>query len=97
MARKELTLKDRLSRLTFYQACKLLGSKGDKLIMQGGKVETLRWLKNAPDAIQQEWELIIIEIKPVKNGVIGTYLPIVWTCSFDLWNTKIIKLNAKDT
>jgi len=37
MAKKELTLKDRLSRLTFGQACKLLGDNGNKLIMQGGK------------------------------------------------------------
>ncbi|HML73204.1 MAG TPA: DEAD/DEAH box helicase [Anaerohalosphaeraceae bacterium] len=37
MAKKELTLKDRLSRLTFTQACKLLGDNGNKLIMQGGK------------------------------------------------------------
>ncbi len=39
MGKKELTLKDRLSRLTFIQACKLLGPEGDKLIMQGGKLE----------------------------------------------------------
>jgi len=39
MAKKELTLKDRLSRLTFTQACKLLGHEGSKLIMQGGKFE----------------------------------------------------------
>jgi len=30
-------LKDRLSRLTFAQACKLLGADGNKLIMKGGK------------------------------------------------------------
>jgi len=39
MAKKELTLKDRLSRLTFAQACKLLGPDGNKLIMQGGKFD----------------------------------------------------------
>ncbi len=39
MAKKELTLKDRLSRLTYIQACKLLGPEGSKLIMQGGKFE----------------------------------------------------------
>jgi len=39
MAKKELTLKDRLSRLTFTQACKLLGPEGSKLIMQGGKFD----------------------------------------------------------
>jgi hypothetical protein len=39
MAARELTLKDRLSRLTFLQACKLLGPDGRSLIMQGGKME----------------------------------------------------------
>ena len=39
MAKRELTLKDRLSRLTYAQACKLLGPDGNKLIVQGGKVE----------------------------------------------------------
>ncbi len=37
MAKRELTLKDRLSRLTYTQACKLLGDEGGKRIMQGGK------------------------------------------------------------
>lgn len=37
MAKRELTLKDRLSRLTYAQACKLLAPDGNKLIMQGGK------------------------------------------------------------
>ena len=37
MAKRELTLKDRLSRLSFRQACKLLGDEGERLIMQGGK------------------------------------------------------------
>lgn len=39
MEKKELTLKDRLSRLTFVQARKLLGADGNQLIMQGGKFE----------------------------------------------------------
>ncbi len=34
-----LTLKDRLSRLTFLQACKLLGEEGRQLIQRGGKYE----------------------------------------------------------
>lgn len=34
-----LTLKDRLSRLTYRQACKLLGSVGEKLIRTGGKFD----------------------------------------------------------
>jgi len=39
MVKSELTLKDRLSRLTYIQACKLLGPEGNQLIMQGGKFE----------------------------------------------------------
>ena len=38
--RRKLTLTDRLSRLTFTQACKLLGTEGGKLIQQGGRYET---------------------------------------------------------
>src|SRR6516164_2430246 len=34
---EKLTLHDRLSRLTFEQACKLLGDEGRKLILQGSK------------------------------------------------------------
>jgi len=34
-----LTCKDRLSRLTFTQACKLLGEEGRQLIQRGGKFE----------------------------------------------------------
>jgi superfamily II DNA or RNA helicase len=37
--RSQLTLKDRLSRLTFVDACKLLGPSGAKLIQKGGN----RW------------------------------------------------------
>ncbi len=33
----ELTLRDRLSRLTYEQACKLLGAEGRRLIQAGGK------------------------------------------------------------
>jgi superfamily II DNA or RNA helicase len=36
---KELTLKDKLSRLTYTQACKLLGENGPALIRQGGKYD----------------------------------------------------------
>ena len=33
-----ITLKDRLSHLTYRGACKLLGPEGERLIRQGGKV-----------------------------------------------------------
>lgn len=38
-ANHRLTLKDRLSRLNFTQACKLLGEEGRQLIQRGGKFE----------------------------------------------------------
>ena len=38
-ASHRLTLKDRLSRLNYTQACKLLGEEGRRLIQRGGKVE----------------------------------------------------------
>jgi len=41
----ELTLKDRLSRLTFRRACKLLGPDGERLIRQGGKHEVEDFLE----------------------------------------------------
>jgi len=37
--KRELTLKDRLSRLTYHQACKLLGPEGGSLIRAGGRYE----------------------------------------------------------
>lgn len=39
-ASAELTLKDRLSRLNYLQACKLLGPEGPRLIRKGGAYET---------------------------------------------------------
>ena len=42
----ELTLRDRLSRLTYLQACRLLGEEGPRLIREGGKVEI-----NIPDQV----------------------------------------------
>jgi len=32
-----ITLKDKLSHLSYQEACKLLGAKGKQLIMEGGK------------------------------------------------------------
>ncbi|MFQ5428765.1 MAG: DEAD/DEAH box helicase [Phycisphaerae bacterium] len=37
--KRELTLKDRLSRLTYRQACRLLGADGEQLIRLGGQYE----------------------------------------------------------
>ena len=37
--KRQLTLQDRLSRLTFSQACKLIGANGQRLIQQGGAYE----------------------------------------------------------
>lgn len=38
-----LSFRDRLSRLTYYRACQLLGSQGAKLIQQGGKFQIQDW------------------------------------------------------
>ena len=40
------TLKDRLSHLSFAQACKLLGPQGKALILEGGKFDI-----NLPDQV----------------------------------------------
>ncbi|MBU0641163.1 MAG: DEAD/DEAH box helicase [Planctomycetes bacterium] len=37
--RRELTLRDRLSRLTYHQACRLIGGNAEQLIRLGGKHE----------------------------------------------------------
>ena len=37
----KLTLRDRLSQLTFERACKLLGPEGKKLIQWGGKRQVI--------------------------------------------------------
>ncbi len=47
-----ITLKDRLSHLTYREACKLLGAEGEKLIRQGGKFpveldEQMTWGDNS--------------------------------------------------
>ena len=40
-ASSKLTLRDRLSQLTYEQACKLLGPEGKKLIQWGGKRQVI--------------------------------------------------------
>src|SRR5579864_5353070 len=44
---KQLSLKDKLSRLTFVDACKLLGPGGAKLIQEGAK----HWDPKIPDDV----------------------------------------------
>ena len=39
--KRELTLRDRLSRLGYRQACKLLGEEGERLIIRGGKYDSI--------------------------------------------------------
>ena len=48
-------------------------------------------------AIISKYTFSITSKMPVKNGVIGIYFPIVWIVSFDLWNTRLIKLKDKVT
>ena len=57
----ELTLKDQLSRLSYVQACKLLGAEGRQLIQRGGKHDVIlddqvtlgndRFRLSLPDAV----------------------------------------------
>ena len=53
-----LTLKDRLSRLTFTQACKLLGEEGRQLIRQGGI-----WEINLAEQVYLEGDLFRLKLE----------------------------------
>ncbi len=77
--RRDLTLKDRLSRLTFTQACKLLGPGGDRLIQAGGKHEI-----NIDEHVQFGDDLFRLTL----NGAVATISPLVeapqrlhWNCT----------------
>src|SRR5678816_2483317 len=61
----ELTLHDRLSRLSFQQACKLLGEGGDKLIQKGGA-----WDIDIPEQVALTSELFRLTL-PFSAGVEG--------------------------
>ncbi len=55
---KELTLRDRLSRLNFKQACKLLGPEGASIIRKGGKYS----IELTDDTVYLDNELFSIKV-----------------------------------
>jgi superfamily II DNA or RNA helicase len=75
-----LTLKDRLSRLTFIEASKLLGENGAKLIRQGGKIEI------DPANVQFDDACLRVMI-PLTASVVAIQLSngarrrLLWSCS----------------
>lgn len=77
--RAELTLHDKLSRLTFVQACKLLGPEGGSLIRQGGKfdidIDDQVMLK--PDVFRVRFPnaIVLITLAPAARNRIH------WHCS----------------
>lgn len=66
-----LTLKDRLSHLSFRQACALLGPRGDKLIMAGGKftidIESQVRLDNERFQLDLDDAVVFITWEPGRN------------------------------
>jgi superfamily II DNA or RNA helicase len=78
-APRELTLKDRLSRLTFTQACKLLGPDANRLIQAGGG-----WEINIDEQVYLGDDLFRLRL----NGAVVTITPIAsardrlhWNCT----------------
>jgi hypothetical protein len=78
-----LTLKDRLSRLTFVQACKLLGAEGRQLIQRGGKFEV-----NLDDQVYLEGDLFRVKF---PDAVVTITLMaevkdrLYWNCTACQW------------
>ncbi len=62
-ARNKLTFQDRLSRLTFRDAAKLLGPDGTKLIQQGGRYE----VTDFPNQVYLAGDLFRLKLPPM-NG-----------------------------
>lgn len=74
-----LTLHDRLSQLTFVQACKLLGPQGAQRIRQGGQLEVEPLEPIAPDA--QHYSIQVLGAK-VTFGLSSDRLrKLRWRCS----------------
>ncbi|MFZ4397966.1 MAG: SNF2-related protein, partial [Kiritimatiellia bacterium] len=73
-----LTLKDRLSRLTFREACKLLGENGAKLIRQGAKFEI------DPDNVSLDEALLRVKVDGVTASINlskSVRQRLLWRCS----------------
>ncbi len=79
----QLTLKDRLSRLTFAQACKLLGAEGRQLIQQGGKfvIDLEQQVELNRDRFRLELDnaVAMISLRPEAPN------RLLWSCSACDW------------
>ncbi|HZR20390.1 MAG TPA: DEAD/DEAH box helicase [Verrucomicrobiae bacterium] len=64
---RELTLHDRLSRLTFRQASKLLGEGGERLIQKGGA-----WDVNIGEQVVLNAEMFRLRLPASANGELGS-------------------------
>ncbi len=78
----QLTLRDRLSRLTFAQACKLLGHDGQRLIQQGGKidfedVQSAVYLKGDLFRLRFQYHKAVVTITQVA----GARSRLHWNCT----------------
>lgn len=76
---RELTLRDRLSHLTYQQACKLLGADGDRLIHHGGA-----WEIDIDRDVHLQGDLFRVRL----NGAVVTITPMAeapqrlrWNCT----------------
>jgi len=69
-SKKRISFRDRLARLTYFQACKLLGDKGKQLIGRGGQ----RWDLNAEDHAYLGGDLFRVRIAdeelPGKKAIV---------------------------
>src|SRR5258708_4189965 len=63
----DLTLHDRLSRLTYRQACKLLGEQGEKLIQRGGA-----WDIDIEEQVELNNEFFSAKLPTSSNGENGS-------------------------
>src|SRR5260370_9930738 len=68
----ELTLHDRLSRLTYRQACKLLGEQGEKLIQRGGT-----WEIDIEEQVELNNEFLSVKLPASSNGANGSQTAVV--------------------
>jgi superfamily II DNA or RNA helicase len=76
MPRKELTLKDKLSRLTFTQACRLLGPDGKNLIIHGGRfdissIEENVYLDNKLFKLSVGGAVVTVTLNENKHGMLN--------------------------
>lgn len=75
MVQRKTSLKDKLSRLEFIQACKLLGPEGKQLIMQGGKfdldfVDENVFVDDNLFQIDIDWAQVTIKLDPGSKNQI---------------------------